>query len=69
MPFKVIVSPAHIREEQIAALVRDSGKTETFHEYQNRSQELPLVVLPISVPIYRMANYRYTDFTASLHSP
>lgn len=58
MSNKVTVLPAHVREEQIAGLVQASKKTQTFYEYQNRANELPEIVLPIEVPIYRMANYR-----------
>jgi hypothetical protein len=58
MPYTVKVTPAHVREQQIAQLVNDSDKTETFHEYQNREHELPVIVVPLDLPIYRMANYR-----------
>lgn len=58
MTYKVTVLSARVREEQIAGLLTDSKKTEPFYEYQNRAHDLPLIVLPINVPIYRMANYR-----------
>src|SRR4051794_2027728 len=58
MKYKVKVSPAHIREQQIAHLITDSDKTETFYEYQNRAHELPEILMPIELPIYRISNYR-----------
>jgi hypothetical protein len=58
MPYKVTVEPARTREEMIAGLVAGSDKTEPFYEYQNRAQELPVIMLPLAVPVYRMANYR-----------
>ena len=48
----------HERKSVIADGVADSQKTYTFYEYQNKLRELPIIRLGITVPIYRMANYR-----------
>lgn len=58
MSDKITVLTLHVREQQIAQLKAVSTKTDTFYEYQNRAHELPEIVVPISLPIYRMANYR-----------
>ena len=48
----------HQRRERITIAVNESSKTYTFHEFQNRQTELQLIRLEISLPIYRMTNYR-----------
>ncbi len=58
MSYVVKVLPVHVREQQIAQLVKDTDKTEPFYAYQNREHQLPIVVVPLELPIYRMANYR-----------
>lgn len=58
MAYKVTVEPARTREEMIAGLVAASDKTEPFYDYQNRPHDLSVVVLPLGLPVYRMANYR-----------
>lgn len=58
MAYVVRVLPTHVREQQIAQLVKDSDKREAFHAYQNREHELPLILVPLDLPLYRMANYR-----------
>src|SRR3984893_11375956 len=58
MVCNITVLPAYIREQQIAQLVRDAEKAETFYEFQNRACDLPVIFVPIGLPIYRMANYR-----------
>lgn len=58
MAYTVEVLPAHVREQQVAQLVKDSTKKESFHAYQNREVELPVVWVPEKLPVYRMANFR-----------
>jgi hypothetical protein len=58
MTYTVTVEPAAIREAKIDALVKDSTKTEPFYEYQNRQWDLPIIMVPLALPIYRMANFR-----------
>jgi len=58
MTYTVKVLPAHVREQQIAQLVKESDKKEAFHAYQNREVDLPIIWVPLDLPIYRMANYR-----------
>jgi hypothetical protein len=56
--YTVIVEPAKIREEKISNLEQESKKTEPFYEYQNRLHDLKVINVPLSLPIYRMANFR-----------
>src|SRR5262245_48470605 len=58
MAYTVTVTPAHVREQQILQLVKDTDKREPFYAYQNREVELPIIRVPIGLPIYRMANFR-----------
>lgn len=58
MAYEVKVLPAHVREQQIVQLVKDTDKHESFHAYQNREHDLPVVFVPLELPIYRMANFR-----------
>lgn len=58
MPYTIRVLPQHVREQQIDQLIRATDKCETFHEYQNRAHELPVIFVPLELPLYRMANYR-----------
>jgi hypothetical protein len=66
MAYVVKVLPAHVREQQIAQLVKDTAKRESFHAYQNREHELPVIFVPLELPIYRMANYRTRTAQQSL---
>src|SRR6266704_3616950 len=55
----ISVKPAHAREEIIAkALVRPTGEDTTFDVFPGKKIDLPKVVLPIDLPVYRMANGR-----------
>lgn len=58
--FKIEVAPGHIREELIAkALATPSGSPEeTYDVFPGTRTELPKIRLPISLPVYRMANGR-----------
>lgn len=56
--YKVEVEAAKIREEKIAALTAASSETEPFYEYQNGRQDLKIIKVPLSLPLYRMANFR-----------
>ncbi len=58
MAYKIKVTPKHEREAQIAKACESPMELSTFHEYQNASQKLPVVRLPIELLIYRMANGR-----------
>jgi hypothetical protein len=66
MSYVVKVLPVHVREQQIAQLVKDTDKHESFHAYQNREHELPVIFVPLELPIYRMANYRTRTAQQSL---
>ncbi len=58
MIYKIKVTPKHEREAQIALACQNPIEMSAFHEYQNATQPLPVVRLPIELPIYRMANGR-----------
>lgn len=58
MAYKIKVTPKHERETQIAAACLKPESYSAFHDYQNVSQQLPVVRFPIELPIYRMANGR-----------
>jgi hypothetical protein len=58
MAYKIKVTPKHERESQIAVACQHPQELSTFYEYQNETQKLPVVRLPIELPIYRMANGR-----------
>lgn len=58
MTYAITVLPALIREATISDLDKNSTKTEPFYEYQNRAIDLKVVHVPLSLPIYRMANFR-----------
>ncbi|HZU33802.1 MAG TPA: hypothetical protein VFB79_21995 [Candidatus Angelobacter sp.] len=58
MVYTIKVTPQHERETQIAASSQNPIERSAFHEYQNATQLLPVIRLPIDVPIYRMANGR-----------
>lgn len=58
MAYKIKVIPKHEREAQVAVACENPVERSAFYEYQNTSQLLPVVRLPIELPIYRMANGR-----------
>lgn len=56
-----LTSPAE-RKATITKGLESPDKKVTFHHFRNRSYELPVIVVPIDLPIYRMENFRtYTD--------
>lgn len=46
------------REERIKKAIEASTKTVDFYDFRNRKHELPVITIDISVPIYRMQNFR-----------
>jgi hypothetical protein len=58
MTYKLIVTPEHERKQQILLACQSSTDRLMFHEYQNSSQPLTVVRIPIDLPVYRMANGR-----------
>ena len=50
----------HQRKERINDAIEASTRPYMFHEYQNRPTELKIITLEISLPLYRMTNYRTT---------
>lgn len=58
MVYKVKVVPKHEREAHIARSCAASTDKMPFYEYQNSTQQLTVVRVPIELPIYRMANGR-----------
>lgn len=56
--YKTNTRALHERMELIRKGADASTDKYTFYEYQNKKTELPVVRLDITVPIYRMANYR-----------
>jgi len=57
--YKVEVVPAHAREDLISkALANSVGVDPAFEIYPGKKLDLPVVILPIGLPIYRMANGR-----------
>lgn len=56
--YKTNTCALHERTELIQTGVNASAKNYTFFEHQNKRTDLPIVRLDITVPIYRMANYR-----------
>ena len=58
MHYKTITRPLHERKALIKQAIEASKDSFPFYEYQNKRVDLPIVRLDISVPVYRMANYR-----------
>lgn len=58
MIYKIKVIPKHERETQVRLACQSPIEMSAFHEYQNATQPLPVVRLPLDLPIYRMANGR-----------
>ena len=58
MIYQIKVTPKHERETQIELACKTPIELSAFHEYQNATQPLPVIRLPIELPIYRMANGR-----------
>lgn len=58
MVYKIKVTAKHEREAQIELGCKTPMEMSAFHEYQNASQQLPVIRLPLDLPIYRMANGR-----------
>ncbi|WP_171136797.1 hypothetical protein [Ruegeria sp. HKCCC1038] len=56
--YKTNTRVPHERQTLIADAVANSQSTHTFYEYQNKRTDLPVIRLEVTVPIYRMANYR-----------
>ncbi|SPH17926.1 hypothetical protein DEA8626_01454 [Defluviimonas aquaemixtae] len=56
--YKTNTKVPHERQTLIGDAAKASKEKHTFYEYQNKRTELPVVRLDITVPIYRMANYR-----------
>jgi hypothetical protein len=58
MVYKVRVTPKHEREASIASCCATPQERASFHQFQNATQQLPVIRIPIELPIYRMANGR-----------
>ncbi|MGE4396260.1 MAG: hypothetical protein AB7D34_02255 [Sulfurimonas sp.] len=56
--YSIAVLPQFERIDQIKNKISGSNKTHRFFEYQNTLNELHLIRIPLSLPIYRMANWR-----------
>lgn len=56
--YKTNTKVPHERQTLIGDAAKASKEKHTFYEYQNKRTELPVIRLDITVPIYRMANYR-----------
>ena len=56
--YKTNTKVRHERETIITDAISASNSTFTFYEFKNKRIELPVIRLDITVPIYRMANYR-----------
>jgi len=56
--YEIVVTPKIERIDLIQQKATNTTKRHRFFEYQNTLNELPLIRIPLSLPIYRMANYR-----------
>lgn len=58
--YQVNVKPQHERKDQITALAAKPvcGEQPTYDVYEGQRTMLPVIRLPLSVPVYRMANAR-----------
>lgn len=56
--YKTNTKVPHERQTLIGDAANESKEKHTFYEYQNKRTDLPVIRLDITVPIYRMANYR-----------
>jgi hypothetical protein len=57
--YQIAVKPLHERAAIVAGLRDASAQKHPLHElYENKVAELPVVILPIDLPVYRMANGR-----------
>jgi hypothetical protein len=56
--FQIAVKPLQERIAEIAHEEQHAKRTQRFHEYRNERKDLPVVRLPITLPMYRVANYR-----------
>lgn len=56
--YKTNTKVPHERQTLIGDAAKASKERHTFYEYQNKRTDLPVIRLDITVPIYRMANYR-----------
>ena len=56
--YKTNTNLPHERETHIKDTIAASEKTHTLYEYQNKPTDLPVIRVDITLPIYRMANYR-----------
>lgn len=56
--YKTNTRALHERTELIQTGAKASAENYTFFEYQNKRTDLPVVRLDITVPIYRLVNYR-----------
>lgn len=58
MVYKVRITPKHEREAHVTNCSATPQERASFHQFQNATQLLPIIRLPIELPIYRMANGR-----------
>ncbi|MEQ8379867.1 hypothetical protein [Parvibaculum sp.] len=56
--YKTTVKPFQERREVIEQATKTTKESLSFFEYQNTKHELPVVRLDISLPVYRMENFR-----------
>lgn len=56
--FIVQVKPLIERQAEIAHEVSTAQRNYRFHGYRSESLDLPVIRVPLSLPIYRMENYR-----------
>jgi ParB-like chromosome segregation protein Spo0J len=56
--FNIIIKPLSERIAQIATEVSSTTLSHRFYEYRDDTSDLPVIRIPISTPVYRVANYR-----------
>lgn len=56
--FNTNVKPLSERIAQIALEVDSTTQTHRFYDYRDDTRDLPVIRIPISTPVYRVANYR-----------
>src|SRR5436305_13890443 len=56
--FIVAIKPLQERSSAIAHEKQSSPRTHRFYGFREDPQDLPVVRIPISLPVYRLANYR-----------
>lgn len=56
--FQITNKPLNVRTSEIEVEVQHTQRTHRFHDYRESNNDLPVIRIPITLPLYRTANYR-----------